>query len=345
MVIYMSRLTSLELEQEITEQFHFGHNTAYLSEHYNIPILRINRILKRNGVINVPKNMLDVTIDDEKRICELYQKGFSTCDIAEKFYNKKIKCDRTVANILRKNNILLRDFGSENKVLNDSFFEVIDSESKAYYLGFIYADGNIRIGKNNTHLLQIELQQEDAYILEILIHLLQYKSKVKDYENETISYVDKRLNLFTRDNHFKGYSKKYNGCSIQVSSEKIYNDLVSHGVTENKTKNIRLPIGIPNKLIKHFIRGYFDGDGSFTIKRIIFYGQHNLLQFIKDNMSELNLKDNTIFDKKKESVSMLTYGAKSDIRKIFDYFYNDANYYLKRKYQKMSIYVGAEVTK
>lgn len=63
----MPKLTSLELEKEITEQFKFGHNVKYLSERYNIPMLRIHRILKRNGVDKIPKNMLDITLDDEKR--------------------------------------------------------------------------------------------------------------------------------------------------------------------------------------------------------------------------------------------------------------------------------------
>ena len=341
----MPRLISENLEKEIKKQFLYGHNTKYLSEYYNIPQLRINRILKRQGIEKIPKNMLDITLDDEKRIVELYNKGFSTCDIANIYFKDKIKCDRTVANILRKNNVILREFGSENKVFNDTFFETIDTEEKAYFLGFIYADGNIRIEKNNSHLLQIELQQSDDYILKELVRCLEYKEKVKDYKNEIVIYKDKELNYFTRENRFDNYSKLYNGCSLQVPNKKIYEDLLRLGVRPRKTFNMNFPI-INKDLYRHFIRGYFDGDGTFSSTKICFYGQHNFLQEIKsiieNDISSLN--NNKIFDKKNEKVSMLTYGNKQGIIDIYHYFYDNSKYYLKRKFNELSLYVNTEVT-
>ena len=133
----------------------------------------------------------------------------------------------------------------------------------------------------------------------------------------------------------------YNGCSLQICSEHVFNALLKNGVTPNKTLNMNIP-NISNHLIRHFIRGYFDGDGSFSCNKITFYGQHNLLQYIKDNLSNLN--DNNIFDKKKEKVSMLSYGKKDDVMFLYNYFYKDATIYLERKYKELSIYVGAEVT-
>lgn len=341
----MPRLTSEELEKEIKKQFLYGHNTKYLSEYYNIPQLRINRILKRQGIENIPKNMLNITLDDEKRIVELYAKGFSTYDIADFYFKDKVKCDRTIANILRKNGITLREFGSENKVFNDTFFEKIDAEEQAYFLGFIYADGNIRISKNNTHLLQMELEQNDDYILKELVKCLDYRSKIKDYENEIVTYDYKKLNYFTRENRFDNYSKVYNGCSLQVSSEKIYNDLLKLGIVPRKTLNMKFPI-INKDLYRHFIRGYFDGDGTFSSNKICFYGQHNFLHAIKNIIEHdiLSLNDNKIFDKKNENVSMLTYGNKQGIIDIYHYFYDNSKYYLKRKFNELSLYVNTEVT-
>lgn len=350
----MPRLTSPELEKEITEQFLFGHNVKHLSEFYDIPMLRINRILKRNGIDKIPKNMLNITLDDEKRICELYKKGFSTCDISNIFFNDKAKCDRTIANILTKNNINLRPFGSENKVNNYTFFDTIDTEEKAYWLGFIYADGNIRIDKSNTHLLQIEIEQSDSYILDLLIDSLQYKSKIKNYERETVEYLPKNLNYFKRENRFEGYNKIYKGCSLQVSNEHLYHSLIRHGVIENKTLQMNLPTTVPKELLNHFIRGYFDGDGSFSngfihngkyeYAKLVFYGQHNLLEYIKESLKSLNLSDNKIFDKKKEKVSMLSYGSKNDLALLYKYLYENATIYLTRKKEKISSYVGSEVT-
>lgn len=76
---------------------------------------------------------------------------------------------------------------------------------------------------------------------------------------------------------------------------------------------------------------------------MVFYGQHNLLKFIQESLSELKLSDNKIFDKKKEKVSMLSYGSKKDLALLYKYLYDDASIYLTRKKEKLSSYVGTEV--
>ena len=320
---------SKELEDKVLSLYKKGHNTKYISSSLNITQLHVNRILKRNGVKSIPKNQLNVTIDDEKEICRLYKIGFSTVDIAN-IYNHVIKCDKTVSKILKKNNVDLRCSGSKAIIYNESYFSNIDNEMKAYLLGFIYADGNVRIDNNNNHIFQIELQHDDKYILETIREQLQCYVKVKDFNSLTVSEKLKPINKIIKD---KNGRKSYT-CSLQIISEKIYNDLNKLGVTPNKTFNLTFPNTLKEDLIRHFIRGYFDGDGSITLNnnrpRYIFYGQHNFLNSIKNILqSNLNTNDVKIFDKK--NVSMLSYASKKDTDAIYNYLYHNSNIYLTRK--------------
>ena len=53
-------------------------------------------------------------------------------------------------------------------------------------------------------------------------------------------------------------------CVIRLFCKKIFDDLISHGCCQNKSLIKSAPIGIPNELMRHFIRGYFDGNGSIA---------------------------------------------------------------------------------
>lgn len=59
------------------------------------------------------------------------------------------------------------------------------------------------------------------------------------------------------------YHKKYQKeiWKISITSNQLYNSLIKHGCIDRKSKIIRIP-DIDKNLIRHFIRGYFDGDGS-----------------------------------------------------------------------------------
>ena len=60
---------------------------------------------------------------------------------------------------------------SWNKCPDITYFDVIDSHEKAYYLGFIYADGSISSGNYpNSKVFSFGLQQSDEYILQNLLN-------------------------------------------------------------------------------------------------------------------------------------------------------------------------------
>ena len=124
---------------------------------------------------------------------------------------------------------------------------------------------------------------------------------------------------------------------LSVASDIIVNDLKEYGVVNKKTFKTYLPT-INKRLEPHLIRGIFDGDGTVYIREnkyltFGFYGNHTIVNDIKILLEkELDLADNTIFDK--ETVSSIYYGSRKDTKKFYSYIYNDSNIFLKRKKKK-----------
>ena len=124
---------------------------------------------------------------------------------------------------------------------NDDYFETIDTEDKAYFLGLLFADGNVYTARNR---IQITLANEDAYILKAFADCIGYTGKM---------YIDREK-----------YSK------LILPSKKMCADLTRLGCTPNKSLTLQFPTEVPDELMHHFIRGYFDGDGHISKdKRLI----------------------------------------------------------------------------
>ena len=230
---------------------------------------------------------------------------------------------------------------TSNRRIRHDFFSKIETELQAYLLGFYAADGNIN-EKRKT--LRIHLQKRDSEIVYL------YK--------DTIS-PDARV--FTIDEH-KTTGRNgmmvvaHESFGVDITSSKLCTDLVNLGIGYNKTYNeLHIP-EMPKELVRHFIRGYFDGDGSFvagvTVKKnrinpivtmcmsIIAKTPTILNEFIKF-FAEYNLTINLNYLKRDKSYRFTT-SSKKVCRKIFHILYDDSNYYLKRKFNKFNYYANTE---
>jgi len=99
--------------------------------------------------------------------------------------------------------------------VNDEFFERIDTEEKAYWLGFLYADGSVH------HInLTIALQRSDEEHLKLFLKHLESENGVYQHDN---TYV------------YKGETKNRYFSSISISSAKIVEDLTKLGCFPQKT--------------------------------------------------------------------------------------------------------------
>lgn len=204
---------------------------------------------------------------------------------------------------------------AKRKDYNQSYFENIDTEDKAYFLGFIYADGSIVTNKRNS--LYLKLHTKDLHIIETFI---------KCIGGEMTPWKQKKRDII----------------QVSISGEKILNDLLKIGLHQNKTFTIKYP-DINPELERHFIRGYFDGDGCIRVKTDKRDGSKiGDLRFVSgsiDMLNKINERMNVLFDTKKNSLygpkdknyKYPGYGAMTDIEKIYKGFYEDSNFFLFKK--------------
>lgn len=206
--------------------------------------------------------------------------------------------------------------------LNESFFDIIDTEEKAYFLGFLYADGCNHIAKG---CVSLSLQEKDKEILEKLSKLLQPSKPLHKYKNNT------------------GFETKQSQYKLVISSRHISEKLVSLGCMGAKTMILKFPTEeqLPKKLHRHFIRGYFDGDGCVESNGASLMGTLDFCKYLKDLVKE-NLKINFYLRlKKKYPTTEICLKCKS-ARIFLKWIYNDSNIFLKRKYEKYIIQLKYE---
>ena len=233
-----------------------------------------------------------MTISEEK-IIEIYNNeyllGVSTVKLGEK-YNV---CPSYFSRWFHKLGLKMRSNkeNSRKYEINHSYFETIDTEEKAYWLGFIYADGYVYVNKSQKGM-GIAISVTDYN------HLVKFNNDIKSsYPIKTYMQSD-------------GFGKNTEYCRTLITSEKIYDNLITHGVLEHKT-NILKPPNLDKNLIRHFIRGYFDGDGSvwcclnkkqnIPTYSISFLGTDDLLLFIMNYLVDNNLINRTYkLNKRKE---------------------------------------------
>jgi hypothetical protein len=133
---------------------------------------------------------------------------------------------------------------------------------------------------------------------------------------------------------YKGGVSTSDMVHLAMYSTKLVNSAKSAGIHSRKTFTIGNP-NIDEVLIPHFIRGYFDGDGSFSFnpekyinKTQIVTASIKFQEFIISVLKNNDIKINLYSDIK------LQIQNKMDNKKFYDYIYKNANIYLKRKKEK-----------
>ena len=255
----------------------------------------------------------------------MIQDGYSCKEIKQ-----LVNTDRTtIHTIADENNLTVlkhqRNRNIKNSLFKEDYFSVIDTEAKSYYLGLIYSDGYVR-KHHNGYFLGISLKVSDIEIVERLAKELCCNNSIAIRNRET--------------NFGHGSMCEFETCN----SKKLFDDLARFDIIPDKShksmsfKNIEEMI--PQHLIRHFLRGLIDGDGSIGYangqqKYICFYQNsieccHNFDFLLKKIMNDQTLHENIIVNQ--NGVYNLRYRRVNDIKKITDFLYRDATFYLKRKY-------------
>lgn len=264
-------------------------------------------------------NKTGLTKTDKQNIIKYYQEGKTAKEILS-LYENKVGTENTIMSIVKEVGI-----NRPRGIVCDAdidYFETIDTEAKAYYLGLMLTDGNVHKIKRNTeqYRIQIALQSQDRDILERFKKELHSSNKIIHYQKD-----------------------KRDECIFGIQSAKMAYDLSKQGITPNKTFIAELNYNIPPDLFRHYIRGIFDGDGTVYYSNehlhFGFYGTHKLITQVQDWLIEqINLTRHKITDK--ETVSFTTYQKRKDIENFYNLIYTDANFYLKRKKEKFDNYLN-----
>lgn len=269
----------------------------------------------------------------ENRIVALYQKGMSPYQMIEKIPELNGKRPSVIYGILKRRGIpTTRTIVLTNKQrlnrrkynVNDSYFDKIDSECKAYWLGFLYADGYVL---NSQDKIGLSLSISDREHLEKFANEIKFTGEVKDYEEK------------------QGYAKGKMYSRILISSKQMKQSLIANGVLEKKTSILKFPTReqVPVNLIWHFIRGYFDGDGSLTHSHVQKNGMRNycikitgtydMIQNIQ-RIFQTNVKEEQRYPKRNIDNYSITIGGNKQVFRILKSLYHEATIYLERKHNR-----------
>ena len=356
----LNEILTIYTEQEVS--------LAELSEQFEISVPAISRFLKQNNIgvkqTKSRKPILEQAIEEIKtssikdvsdkygiseEVLQLTISGYSKSEYKKKIIAMAVKeyveaniYDKNIARIsskyginkktltkyLKESNIEIISNGRKTN-FNRDFFDVIDTEEKAYWLGFMYADGYIS-SKRHQVGLNISLKDID--------HLKKF--------NKALNYS---LGLNVSETHQFNSKEKVNTkgetlymVSTVIDDFQLWSGLNSKGCVPNKSLILTFPsesIFSNKTLIYDFIRGYFDGDGTLGLyqhsatnknmeESLMFVGTKHFLEGVQKYLGNgfLMQKPNC-----NENTYRLSYST-SKANKAAELMYKNATIYLDRKY-------------
>jgi intein-encoded DNA endonuclease-like protein len=158
-----------------------------------------------------------------------YLNGSTLREVASKFNVSK----EAISRVLRESNITLRPSGARKTyTINENFFDIIDTEEKAYVLGLIYSDGSV-YKRGNIHCIAIRLQEDDKDLLE--------KVALAMGTNKLPMYISPRRDRYSTKGQY----------ALDIKNKKLTERLLDMNVKDKDN----IP-DIPKNLYHHFIRGF-----------------------------------------------------------------------------------------
>ena len=232
---------------------------------------------------------------------------------------------------------------TSNRRIRHDFFKNISTELQAYLLGFYTADGSID-EKRKTFRIHLSIKDSE------LVYL--YKEIISP-DARLFSVADNYKTTGRDGKEITGHGS----IGVDISSAILVNDLVELGIGYKKTySDLTIP-NIPENLIRHFVRGFFDGDGSISTYLACEKGKkdrvrcgiqidsktktllENIQLFFKNN----DIKFNLIY-LKRDNMYRISTSSREEIKKLYLLFYKDSYFYLSRKFNKFDYYVNTEVS-
>ena len=246
-----------------------------------------------------------LTTEQKEKLFDLYKTyKYSYKELAEQF-NKSVS---SISCLLNREGLKGKRINNNFRKyeVNQNYFDIIDSEEKAYFLGFLCADGCNHT--NNTKVSMV-LKESDKEMLIKLNNLIQP----------------------TKPLIFNKKDKGFNQYAINISNKRISDRLNELGCTPRKTFTLELPTYeiVPENLFRHYMRGFFDGDGWLGKKDISITSSIMFCEKLSILLHEtFNIKARLRSKNKVVELCFSRYG----IKQFLDWIYKDSNIFLERKY-------------
>ena len=292
----------------------------------------ILKFAKEIGYKNEQTGMLSISQKEE--IISQYNNKTSS-ELAEEYGVSRGQ----ITKIWYDNNLIGKD--RHTYPFDYGYFENIDANDKAYFLGLLASDGNVfnRNKEGTQAIIKLSLQKEDRNILEIF--------KV---------YLGSKQPLYITERKSSYMNYMY---TLELVSNKMAEDLKKYNIIPYKTYNYEM-ILLEDKYMSHYFRGYFDGDGSISCTNNMFHTpsqynisicgfEHNLL-LMKDYLyNKVGINSFIVLDKRdnKKNKYNLPFGNLilpniNEKYKFLRYIYKDRrDIYLSRKQYLSECFINA----
>ena len=290
-------------EKEIVKKYHELKSGIKVAEFYGIQKRKVYCILAKNKDLSFLKNKLDKSIVET--ICKEYDDNNTITSISKRHNINS----NTIKYYLLYNDKEIRKSTNTYRIKNIKIFENIDTEEKAYWLGFLYADGYVK----ENEKIELGLKESD------LDHIKKFKN-------------------FLGSNHPIEYRKDTKSYRFSIYSKKIAQDLTKLGCHQAKSLTLNFPTEeqVPKHLLHHFLRGYFDGDGCITSSngnyRISLLGTQNFLHIAKNILKNIHIKNIKQCTRNK-AYEFNIYG-RNNCYNFYKEIYKNATIFLDRKHDK-----------
>lgn len=258
---------------------------------------------------------------------EMLEKEYIICGSITKMSEKLNLSTDSIRKYMKIFNIPYSKHYSGIYTCNNDFFK-LDSPESFYLAGFIAADGSVQYRKYSK-VLKITLSLKDIDHLDKIKTILNSTHHIKKYKVKASKLVKKELYC----------------CELQIVNKTLVEDLKRFNIVPNKTFKYEMPLWLVNhKFINHFMRGYFDGDGTISqcglnknrsIKQLNF-SIIGTEPFIRQYQNILinNAYLNRTKILKHHNVYKLCYSGNNTIKNIFNFLYEKDSICLTRKYKK-----------
>lgn len=304
-----------ERNLKIAELYSQGVPSKVIGEMFGISYCRATLLAKKYGVDTKRKKIF--TEEEEKEIIRLYvEEELTTAQIAERMGKSGEHC---IQDICRKAGVN-RPRGRKT-IAREDCFSKIDDERSAYLLGLFTADGCVHERKN---IISFGLSDYDGYLVEEMADFMGYKDHVHTY-------------------HRNDGGRERDTTTFSANSKQMKNDLIRLGCPVRKSQNLSFIPDIDPTLMRHYVRGFFDGNGTvyFSPKTVLHFGFFSTPTFVR-NLYNLMVNYGIVPDGRKvtdkKGVSTIMFSAKKDIDSFYHWIYDDATLFCKRKKEKFDSY-------